>query len=778
MDEEEDNDKEPQDNVKKNSPKIVLPRDTDESIYKESQIQYDNLSSDNKNNNVNNKSNKKGIRKSNLTNSNDENTSENNNIINEEEEVTYNINNGSNDFQNKKMKNINNNNINNKSNNIKLDSNNPKISDNSDINNIKKEKMINYLDKDLLQNRPKYKNNNNQEKVQSFPSSSGHNSKNKKNYNSNNIYSKKEINNNTKFVKQKKPIMKVLTIRNKNMNYSAINNINNINMDKRSHSSGAKSSRSNKSNLSNRYNSNNKIKNPGERLYDNYMKKLPKKMEQKQKILKERLEEENKELLLRPNIDKNSRRIIERMRRNEDEIDKVEERLINYGNNKRQKHLIEYANKDLQNQVHNPFRPHINQTSRELAEKNKQNRLNETQNIIDAKKRKSLLKKIDLEKEFGKRNRSIGNEHKNANSFINFDDPKNINSKTKNIHKRNSNINSESNFSNNLNSHRNSKPDNNNTNEENNPNSSPLNKTLELNNAYRELYNSIDEKLDSDFIKYFGPNGELNLTENNNNPSKKNSISKTARNKNSLLERTRTPSPYLKNNQNYNAFDYLYYESENIGKKNKKKQEINFKRNHPFKPRISPFAQKMKNKKESTNEFFQRISKNLEEIKIINSKPKQSKEISSEKNIKNKNFNFRPKVSRGPKNIKQREVTVNLEGFYDKRITKNKKELLDSKKEEEIEKKNLYNQKSKDIIIKMKMKKYKELFELLDSDKDGLISSSKIQLTKVDKNVLNNISPILEELNQTKKEMNFKDFCIKLDKLMTGEKENNQEKNK
>ena len=508
------------------------------------------------------------------------------------------------------------------------------------------------------------------------------------------------------------------------------------------------------------------------------MKKLPKKMEQKQKILKERLEEENKELLLRPNIDKNSRRIIERMRRNEDEIDKVEERLINYGNNKRQKHLIEYANKDLQNQVHNPFRPHINKTSRELAEKNKQNRLNETQNIIDSKKRKSLLKKIDLEKEFGKRNRSIGNEHKNANSFINFDDPKNINSKTKNIHKRNSNINSESNFSNNLNSHRNSKPDNTNTNEENNPNSSPLNKTLELNNAYRELYNSIDEKLDSDFIKYFGPNGELNLTENNNNPSKKNSISKTARNKNSLLERTRTPSPYLKNNQNYNAFDYLYYESENIGKKNKKKQEINFKRNHPFKPRISPFAQKMKNKKESTNEFFQRISKNLEEIKIINSKPKQSKEISSEKNIKNKNFNFRPKVSRGPKNIKQREVTVNLEGFYDKRITKNKKELLDSKKEEEIEKKNLYNQKSKDIIIKMKMKKYKELFELLDSDKDGLISSSKIQLTKVDKNVLNNISPILEELNQTKKEMNFKDFCIKLDKLMTGEKENNQEKNK
>ena len=75
----------------------------------------------------------------------------------------------------------------------------------------------------------------------------------------------------------------------------------------------------------------------------------------------------------------------------------------------------------------------------------------------------------------------------------------------------------------------------------------------------------------------------------------------------------------------------------------------------------------------------------------------------------------------------------------------------------------------------MKYKKYKELFSLLDSDQDGLISYNKIQLTKVDENVLKNISPILEELNQTKKEMNFREFCLKIDKLMTEEKENNQE---
>ena len=775
---EENMDKEPQDNRKRKISKIGLPKDTDESNYKESQIQYDNLSFDSKNNNNNNRSEKKPIRKSDISNSNNDNFSEQNNII-KEEEINNSFNNSSSNFQNKNIKketNNYNNNINDKSNNVKTETSLNNISDKINTSGIKKDKFVNYIDKDLGINRPKYKRNINNGKKASFPLSPQQNSIKKKKLNlNNNIYQKKEITNNKKIIPQQKPIMKVLTIRNKNLSNVNDRNDNNSIFDKRSHSSDSKT---NKTNNRNRYNSNNKIKYPGERLYDNYMKRLPKKIEKNQKLLKERLAEEDKELLLKPQIDENSRRIIERIRSNEDVRDKVEERLINYGNNKKQKHLIEYANKDLQNQVINPFRPTINKTSRDLAEKNKQNRINETKNILQGKKKKYNFKKIDLEKEFGKRNRSIGNERKNANSFINFDEPKG-NKKTKNTIKKHSNINSESNYSNNLNSYRNSRPDNNTITEANNQNLSPFNKTLELNNAYKELYNSMDEKMDSDLTKYFGTNGDLNLntTENNNNinKSKKNSNYKKIKTKNLFPERSITPIPYIKNYQNYNAFDYLYYESENIGKKNKEKQELNFKRNHPFKPRISPFAKKMKNKKESTNEFFDRISKNLEEIKIDNSKPKLSKKTSKEKNDKKNNYNFRPKITRGPKNITQREVTVNLEGFYDKRITKEKKDLLNSKKEEENEKKNLYNQKSKDIIIKMKYKKYKELFSLLDSDQDGLISYNKIQLTKVDENVLKNISPILEELNQTKKEMNFKEFCLKIDKLMTEEKENNQE---
>ena len=738
---EENTDREPNDNVKKQKRKITLPKDTDEYDYKENEQQYDNLSLDSKNNdnNVNNnRSDKKTKRKNDKCNSNNENINELNNIKNINNEIAKNIYNGTNNYQNKKIKkDLNINNINNKSNNAKTDSSLYNLSDNINVSSIKNEKFINFIDKDLGLNRPKYKRNINKEKSDSFPSPLSQNSK----INTKTIYQKKEINNNNKIIAQKKPIMKVLTIRNKNINDSNINNNYYIN-DKRSNSSGTRTNKTTK------YNSNNNINYPGKRLYNNFMKKLPKSKEKMQKILNERLAKENKELLLKPQIDANSRRIIEKLRYYDNEKIKVEDRLINYGNNKRKKHLIEYANKDLINQEKNPFRPTINKISNELAEKNKQNRINETNNILKKKKNKYNFKKIDLEKEFGKRNRSIGNEHKNKNSFINFDDSKN-----------------------------------NNLIEENNQNLSPLNKTSDLNKAYKELYNSIDEKMDSDLTKFFGVNGDLNSTEkknNNLNQTRKNSNLKEIKNKNLFHDRPLTPNPYLKNYQKYNTFDYLYYESKNIGKKNKKKQELNFKRNYPFKPKISPLAKKMKNKKkESTNEFFDRISKNLEEIKIVNSKSQSNKNKSSEKNVKkNNNYNFRPKISRGPKNKNQRNITVDLEGFYDKRITKEKKELQDSKKEEEKEKKNLFNQKSKDIIIKMKLKKYKELFTLLDSDQDGLVSSNKIQLTKVNENVLKNISPILEELNQTKKEMNFKEFCIKLDKLMTEGKENNKENKK
>ena len=551
--------------------------------------------------------------------------------------------------------------------------------------------------------------------------------------------------------------MKVLTFKN--------NEFNSNNVNKRSISSGANRNRSNIS----------RNNFGGERLYEDYKNQLQRKEKLKKRILEEREQEENRNISPTPRIDPNSRRIVEKMRNNKTD-NKIEERLINYGYNKKQKHLIEKANNDIKNKIKSPFKPKIDKKSRSIANKNKQNRINKSIDIIEEKKKRINYRKIDLNKEFGKRNRSIGNEHSKKNGFINFENPKNnkynknlyLSRNNKNPFKKNSNISNENNYNYNLNSYRNSKYDNNTLTDENKTTTtlSQLNKTLELNNAYKELYNSIDEKNDSDITKYFGNNGtdlNSNLTENHSRlNSKENNHSTDMKNKNGQKEKRSLTPPV------YNTFDYLYYESEQQDEKIRKKQELYFKRYYPFKPRISPYAKQLKNKnKESTAQFINRISKNLEEIKTVNK---------SKTNMNNNNKNtFRPKISRGPKNPNQRNVTVNLDGFYDKRITKEKNELQKKKNEEDKEKKNLYNQKSKDIIIKMKIQKYKEIFNLLDSNKDGFISNSEIQLTKIDERILNNISPLLEELNKTKKRMNFKEFCIKIDKLMIEKK---LEKNK
>ena len=748
--------KEPQDNCKKKRIKSDLPKDTDEINYKESQIKTEsnnsfqsehkkntisiNESNNSKNNiNLNNNensynitNNSKNVNNSNKKSINNSITSSYNQIINELE-----INNS-----------INNSNSNHKNNDIKeyLEISNHKYKNEDNKNrfnnneiyepNIVGKEYGSRLTKELVINKPKYRNTQNNleyQQSQSYQSSAMTDRKNIK------IPKKQEI---QKKNINKKPL-KVFTIRNK---FDYNNNIN-----KRSNSSGAR--------RNNKYNDN----LPGVRLYREYMDKMNKKSQYKERLLNEKLEEENKNIYSSPKINANSRRIVERMRNNEE--NKVEDRLINYGYNQRQKRLIQLANKDIRSRTESPCRPKIKSTSRNIAARNKNNRINQTINLMEEKKNGINYKKIDLEKEFGKKNRSIGKNHKNKNSFINFNDSKNsekitnlLLNKNKIKYRKQNNNKKEENY--NINSYRNT---NNTISSDNKTNMSQLNKTLELNNAYRDLYNSIDDKNDTELTKFFGNNLDLNsnLKEDNNQERRISNLSEI-KNNNLFSENRRAVTPPSYSNK-YNAFDYLYYESEILEEKNKKKQELDFKRNHPFKPRISPYSQKINNnRKETTKDFLSRNYRNLEEIKIKNSKCKRSiNAIPTEQN------SFRPKITRGPKNPNQRNINNYEINCYNKKLKQKTIDLQKLQKEDEIEKKNLFNKKSKDIIMQMKFKKYRELFNQLDSDHDGFISSSKIHLTKIDQNVLKNISPILESLNQTNRQMNFKEFCLKIDKLMT-----------
>lgn len=74
---------------------------------------------------------------------------------------------------------------------------------------------------------------------------------------------------------------------------------------------------------------------------------------------------------------------------------------------------------------------------------------------------------------------------------------------------------------------------------------------------------------------------------------------------------------------------------------------------------------------------------------------------------------------------------------------------------------------SAEVIYRLKYAKYKEIFDSLDSNKDGLISSKNIGLCALPHWQLKALTPILEDLQRTQANMDFKAFCIKIGKLLT-----------
>ena len=251
-----------------------------------------------------------------------------------------------------------------------------------------------------------------------------------------------------------------------------------------------------------------------------------------------------------------------------------------------------------------------------------------------------------------------------------------------------------------------------------------------------------------------------------NNNIKKNNI-KIMNLKNRYERRNRSQSPKTNNkiiksdeerrsytcNPNKNIYDCLYLESkiDKIMKEKNLKKELNER--FTFKPLTSNF---IKNKNENKKEFFERMSSN-----------KQKMHINRKKEYKKNSF--KPKVNRGPKNENQREINENLKGFYDKRLIKEGEELKKNEIKNSKEKKKYYLKKSSELIHKMKLEKFKILFEKLDSDKDGLISYDKIKLTGINNDILALISPILKELYDNKTNIDYKIFGDKVDKLLTNQ---------
>ena len=70
-------------------------------------------------------------------------------------------------------------------------------------------------------------------------------------------------------------------------------------------------------------------------------------------------------------------------------------------------------------------------------------------------------------------------------------------------------------------------------------------------------------------------------------------------------------------------------------------------------------------------------------------------------------------------------------------------------------------------IEEQKIKIYKNIFDILDFNKNNFISYQTIDLSKFNKKMLSIISPILNEIIENKEEMvTFKEFIEKADKII------------
>lgn len=127
---------------------------------------------------------------------------------------------------------------------------------------------------------------------------------------------------------------------------------------------------------------------------------------------------------------------------------------------------------------------------------------------------------------------------------------------------------------------------------------------------------------------------------------------------------------------------------------------------------------------------------------------------------------FKPTITRGPVNPEQRKVTVDLDGFYDNLLLEKKKKVHEEEMLNNLQKKKHWLEKSMKSVLKMKIEKYKQIFDLLDSDKDGFISFKSIKLSEVNSEVLEALTPLFDELQKKGNYIDFKEFCIKADEML------------
>jgi hypothetical protein len=201
--------------------------------------------------------------------------------------------------------------------------------------------------------------------------------------------------------------------------------------------------------------------------------------------------------------------------------------------------------------------------------------------------------------------------------------------------------------------------------------------------------------------------------------------------------------------------EYLYEEAKLKDKKREKRRKEWMDIHCSFKPYVSDASRGLITRVETTNEFIKRLmtSKKETEELLVEVRKSQTRKMQPSKSI---NHSKTGKIDRG----------INLDSYYDKKLLEKKNKIQSEEIVNNLEKKKHWLENSMKIVLKMKIQKYKDIFDLLDHDKDGYISAKNIKLSNLHTELLEALTPLLEEIQTKSLNLSFKDFCLMGDKLL------------
>ena len=240
-----------------------------------------------------------------------------------------------------------------------------------------------------------------------------------------------------------------------------------------------------------------------------------------------------------------------------------------------------------------------------------------------------------------------------------------------------------------------------------------------------------------------------NLTNKNNNKIKT-SIKKS---KHSL-----TPDKDL--------YEYLYLESKIRKQKRDDAIQKNLDLICPFKPRLNDSFNK--NLKNDNSNVFDRLYNIKDENRKLTTEIKLKRKFSFYNDV-DKSGNSNKKSYKKYINYKTynniNNRNINDDNSYINSINKTINDDKNDKSDFDKENKKNYIQKSYATILKVKYFKLVELFNSLDSDKDGIISYKKIKLSNIEPEKLISLSPIFYEIQYKGLEFDFQKFCEKIQNI-------------